>query len=353
MAFDAADGRLPAWHAASDQPQTIPAGPLRSRLIRRRMADVPRILFRVAMLLPLLLPAALLAAGHWPRRRLEIGVGCDPDVGSAEAHRAALDGLGDPPLLIRVFAGRSAADLAARAAFCRAIAPGRRWTVVLVQDPQAPQRQEPWAGWLHRVRENFGGLAEAWVVGQATNRAKWGMLRGREYGGLCAVARRVLGRSRPMLVGQVLDFEPLALLNHMLDAGPADGCAWGLYADRRGHPDNRQFVVFDIRRKIALGAAVVRMLPRIRRRLWITEVNWPLRGEGEWAPAVGDCCVDEESAARFLAAYLDRAEQSGLVERVFVWQLLARGYGLVDPRDLRRRPAWETVAAARRAAAAG
>jgi hypothetical protein len=51
--------------------------------------------------------------------------------------------------------------------------------------------------------------------------------------------------------------------------------------------------------------------------------------------------VDEESQADYLARYYLLALGSGLVERVFWWQLVARGYGLIDPADPvnpRRRP---------------
>jgi hypothetical protein len=37
---------------------------------------------------------------------------------------------------------------------------------------------------------------------------------------------------------------------------------------------------------------------------------------------------------------------TGLVERVFWWRLIARGYGLISPKSdgsLRRRPAWEAL----------
>jgi len=47
--------------------------------------------------------------------------------------------------------------------------------------------------------------------------------------------------------------------------------------------------------------------------------------------------------ADYLVRYYLLALGTGLVERVFWWQLLARGYGLIAPEAegaLRRRPAW-------------
>ena len=85
-------------------------------------------------------------------------------------------------------------------------------------------------------------------------------------------------------------------------------------------------------------------------RQWIAEVNWPLR-EGPHSPAGRSVSVDEETQADFLARYYLLAAGSGFVERIDWWQLVARGYGLVDPQPdgtLRRRPAFRAFATLRR-----
>ena len=55
--------------------------------------------------------------------------------------------------------------------------------------------------------------------------------------------------------------------------------------------------------------------------------------------------VDEQTQADYLARYYLLALATGLVERVFWWQLAARGYGLLDPaaEGLRRRPAFHAM----------
>jgi hypothetical protein len=53
--------------------------------------------------------------------------------------------------------------------------------------------------------------------------------------------------------------------------------------------------------------------------------------------------VDEETQADHLVRYYLLTLGTGLVERVFWWQVVARGYGLVDPADPaspRRRPSF-------------
>ena len=77
-------------------------------------------------------------------------------------------------------------------------------------------------------------------------------------------------------------------------------------------------------------------------RCWITEVNWPL-WEGPHSPAGKSVSVGEEEQADYLVRYYLLALCTGLVERVYWWRLIARGYGLVAPSSdgsLRRRPAW-------------
>jgi hypothetical protein len=77
-------------------------------------------------------------------------------------------------------------------------------------------------------------------------------------------------------------------------------------------------------------------------RCWVTEVNWPLR-EGPHSPAGKSVSVEEGPQADYLVRYFLLALGTGLVERVFWWQMVARGYGLVDPVDpthLRKRPSF-------------
>ncbi len=92
-------------------------------------------------------------------------------------------------------------------------------------------------------------------------------------------------------------------------------------------------------------AALVSLAPGCGNRLWITEVNWPLEGHGPYAPTSGHECVDEATAARYLEEYHRIAYASGLVERVYWWQLIAPGYGLVADEGgrLRPRPAFHAL----------
>jgi hypothetical protein len=120
-----------------------------------------------------------------------------------------------------------------------------------------------------------------------------------------------------------------------------------LYVDGRGAPERRQ-AGFDTPRKVALLKAIADTARNGAPRCWVTEVNWPLR-EGPHAPAGKRVAVDEETQADYLARYYLLALSTGLLERVYWWQLVAKGYGLIDPRPgteggLRLRPAFRALA---------
>jgi hypothetical protein len=76
-------------------------------------------------------------------------------------------------------------------------------------------------------------------------------------------------------------------------------------------------------------------------------MNWSLRGTGEFSPVAGRPCVTEDDQANYLVRYFVICLATGLVERIYWWQLVAPGYGLVDSRDTpwRRRPSYFAMAA--------
>jgi hypothetical protein len=76
--------------------------------------------------------------------------------------------------------------------------------------------------------------------------------------------------------------------------------------------------------------------------LWITEVNWPLKDTGKYSPASGKPNVSEDQQADYLVRYHILTLASGLVERIYWWQLVAPGYGLIDNRggEWRKRPSF-------------
>ena len=145
----------------------------------------------------------------------------------------------------------------------------------------------------------------------------------------------------------VIDFEfqaTLAFANRREPGLVFDVLSALLYVDRRGAPENRQLGL-DTVDKVVLLKAVSEIGRNTSGRCWITEVNWPLR-EGPHSPAGRAASVDEGTQADFLARYYALVLGTGLIERVYWWRLVARGYGLIVPEPdgrLRRRPAYSAL----------
>ena len=206
------------------------------------------------------------------------------------------------------------------------------------------------------VAKRVAPFAESAEIGHAVNRVKWGVWGIDDLRALYAPLPDVRRRYPHLqLTGPaMLDFEYAALFSALREwprAAPLAALSHCLYVDRRGAPENPQHG-FGSPEKFALGRAMARAAAGTERFV-VSEVNWPLRGQGAHAPihapyfppwrAAGDTGVTEEEYGAFLLRYLCLALGSGMVERVYWWRLAARGYGLVDDTDpsaLRPRAAY-------------
>jgi hypothetical protein len=138
----------------------------------------------------------------------------------------------------------------------------------------------------------------------------------------------------------VIDFE-FHLYPPVLKEIPFDKVSSLLYVDRVGPPEKTQFG-WDTAAKVALLKATVDMSAKKGKDLWITEFNWPLKDTGKYSPASGKPNVSEDQQANYLVRYHILTLASGFVERVYWWQLVAPGYGLIDSRggEWRKRPSF-------------
>jgi hypothetical protein len=198
-----------------------------------------------------------------------------------------------------------------------------------------------WRSFLEEAFGRFASPGSVFEIGHAWNRTKWGVWDHREYVRLAEPAFDLAPRFGAKLAGPaVIDFE-FHLYPVTLPRLPFDKVTSLLYVDRMGAPENAQFG-WTAAKKLALLKAVVDSSSSGSRDLWITEVNWPLAGTGPYSPASGKPNVSEEEQADYLIRYFVPGLASGLVERIYWWQLAAPGYGLVDTRGepWRQRPAF-------------
>ena len=219
----------------------------------------------------------------------------------------------------------------------------------LVRDPTR------WRMKIEELAERFTPFGTKFQIGQAINRSKWGIWRYGEYLDLAASAAAILKQAPEVeiLGPAVIDFEyhvTASILNLRQTSVHFDILSSLLYVDRRGAPESSQ-LGFDTVGKITLLKAIAETARNCGPRSWVTEVNWPL-WEGPHSPAGRTVSVSPEAQADFLTRYYILALTTGAVERVYWWQLVARGYGLAmastDPEQssaqLVRRPSFSALA---------
>lgn len=286
------------------------------------------------------------------------GVCLRPWPEAPEALLALVEQLGTRHLLLRLHPWQEdhraeeelAAELSRR---------GYDLTFALPQNRELVRDPARWRASLACLGERFTPYGKRFQIGQAINRSKWGVWNLRDYVELARGAEEVLRRHPgvELLGPAVIDFEyhlTIAALNLKGAGFHFDAVSGLLYVDRSGPPEGRQ-LGFDAVDKVRLLRAIADTGVNCRwgqegavgpggreggkeggkekageGRCWITEMNWPL-WEGPHSPAGRNVSVDEDAQADYLVRYYLLTLGTGLVERVFWWQLVARGYGLVDP----------------------
>ncbi len=188
-------------------------------------------------------------------------------------------------------------------------------------------------------------LTHRFQIGTTINRSKWGFYSVHEYLRFFRQAHKLRKKfSGIELYGpSVIDFEyhytTQALFNPFTLR--YDGCSSLLYVDRTITPENKQFG-FNLIGKIDLLYSLVKLSPKTQNRILITETNWPIKGSGEYAPTSDLECVTEEDFANYLIRYYLLALGSSKVESVYWHQMIAVGFGLINPlKDFEKRSAFD------------
>ena len=275
-----------------------------------------------------------LAVRPWPQ---------DPD-----RHLSEIEALGVGSILLRLHPWDSDHGDEERLAEAL-VGQGHELSFAIPQNRDLVRDRGRWRAAVEELAERFSPMGRYFQIGQAINRSKWGIWTFSEYVDLYLEASEILRRREgvEVLGPSVIDFEfqaILALVNRDTPGLHFDIVSNLLYVDRRGAPENRQMGL-DTVDKVTLLRAIAEIGRNCSERCWITEVNWPL-WEGPHSPAGKTVSVGEEEQADYLVRYYLLALGTGLVERVFWWRLIARGYGLISPASddsLRRRPSWDAL----------
>ena len=287
-----------------------------------------------------------------------IGLCVDGTIIDPARELALISALGPVPALIRFGHHEPPARRRARTAFARSLhAAGHRVAITLSQDRNAVLQPASWREYLFEVVGELADIADYVEIGRSVNRVKWGIWSFRDLASIYAPVSELHSRHPNVrLIGPAaIDFD-YAFIPAALREWPSNvrlaALSHQLYVDRRGAPENPQSGFAAIE-KFALARAIARASPSCDDALMVTEVNWSLQGTGAHSP-VGSpyefrgqrdahVAVDEDDYADFMLRYLCLAIGSGLVDRVYWWRLVARGFGLVDdtnPRSPRPRAAY-------------
>jgi hypothetical protein len=340
------------WDPYSNQPCKL-ADESKPRLSAANVAEYAKVSATALVSLPRLswrFAAAQPAASKTPAAQFA-GLSITPDDRYNEQIRDMVAELGVEELLIRIpswdlehldtyleFAGQFSSH---------------RFLFNILQCRGSVTQPGRWERGLDDVFSRFKHLSGYFQIGNAANRTKWGCNHSGEYLALLEAAERVRAKHPEVrLVGSsVIDFEPLVTLRTLYNRRRyhLDIVSALLYVNRRGSPYGRQYGFFDLENKLRLLHAMAGIGNRNDRRLWITEFNWPLLDTKPYTPNSGhpDRTVDEETQARYLTEYYRIAYRSGWVEKVYWWELINPGYGLVDHRqgELRKMPSYHAFKA--------
>ncbi len=351
MKSDESDG-IYEWDHHSDQPHVIRDKRAKRRLYLRGASGSIKT-FAIGVLA---LPFAWLLKAARPLTALPAGasaIGLGVNVESALAEKtpipvdalaAEVEELGIDHLLLRVTLGPAPTLLPYISIAERFSA--KHLLIDVLQDREHIENSALFEDHLRAVFAAFSAYATTFKIGNAVNRRKWAFVSLDEYFAFFRTAQRLRDREFPgieLLGGSIIDFELPNFARSLLHLHPIkfDAVAALLYVDRRGAPENPQLGA-NLLGKISWFRSLMRLSNKCADRLVITETNWPLVGTEPFAPAVGDCMVDEDRQAAYLARYYLLALASGQVEAVYWHQLVAPGYGLIDNRGdrIRRRRAF-------------
>lgn len=335
------------WDPNSDQPRKLMSR-AKQHTSRSHIAEYIKTAFCALGVLP------FVAIRLSKSRRLKtqqnkesfIGLGISNDRGDPNQIVDMVEDLGVQRLLLRVPTWHSD-QLDTYLDFASKF-PNKKILVNILQSRNSVTDPNSWTSAVETIIREFRPITNEYQLGNAVNRSKWGCRHVGDYLALLDCTRH-LRQAFPdvFLAGSsVIDFEPLATLRTLINLHryKLDACTSLLYVNRRGSPHERQFGMFDLDKKIQVIAELVSISSKSDTRLWITETNWPLLNTKPFTPNSGHprSTVNEETQAKYLTDYYQIAWRTGRVERVYWWQLIQAGYGLVDHRSnkMRKMPSY-------------
>ena len=275
-----------------------------------------------------------------------VGLSIAPDEEYKSALIEMVDELGVKQLLMRI-PSWDVNDLDRYVAFLE-LFPRNEFVINILQSRDSVNNLNEWQQQVAKIIRATQHITKTYWIGNAVNRTKWGCVHSGQALDLQVAVEELRGEfpGLKLLGSSIIDFEPLLSWRTLWNFRKfqIEGNAALLYVNRRHSPYGTQYGVFDLENKLRLAKAMTKLSNRCDDSLWITETNWPLLDTKPYTPNSGNPTrtVDEETQAKYLKWYYQIAWQTGWVDRVYWWQLINPGYGLVDHRQgsLRKMPSY-------------
>ncbi|MGB5964436.1 MAG: glycosyl hydrolase [Sulfurimonadaceae bacterium] len=330
------------WDYNSDQPYQLKERSFKKAMRKKEFFSLIATIFSTLSILPL----AILLQSFIPKRSIAtddfFGMSINLDK-EPEATKKLVDELELTTLLIR-FPLWEMGRLEEYVDFVKGYK-DKKIVLNVMQDREHVEEHTLLKRDLEKLFSAFSPYIDSFQIGSTINRAKWGFFSVQEYLRFYTVAYRLKTADFPkvkLLGPSVIDFEYHFSVHALFNFFRLkyDAVSALLYVDRRGAPENTQ-MGYDLIKKIDLLDTLAFLSPKAKRKLYITETNWPISNTAPYAPTSEYECIDEESYANFMVRYYLLAFASQKAECVYWHQLIAPGYGLIDNREgLHKRPAF-------------
>lgn len=320
------------WDAYSDQRHVVKDRRFKNAMKRRHFFDYCKLVCTAFATLPL---ATVLM--HFLKGESACRIGLCVNLDKGDIQHELVRELGVRELSLRVPLW-DIDNLDKYVQFTHGFDPESRFLIVVMQDRENIEDLDLFKQNITRIFEAFNGIAQEFQIGNAINRSKWGFFAVSEYLEFYLVAYNVRNKHFPnlkLLGPSVIDFEYYYTARALFNRYQLkfDKLSSLLYVDRRGAPQNRQYMLFNTLNKINLLYALARLSNKTTDDIYITEVNWPLKNTAPYAPTSERECVTEDEYAIYMHDYLLTACRSKKISKVYWHQLIAPGYGLIDNRN--------------------
>lgn len=325
------------WDNYSDQPHVIKNKAYKKAMRKKHIKDFIKLFFSSIFILPIAILFMKFFRGNNEVSNEEFyGIGVNLDKG--EIQHELIEELGVKNLIIR-FPLWDIKNIDLYVEFAQKFNKTTKKNILLniIQDRNNIDNHQLLKENLEFIFTKFVNLVNEYQIATTINRAKWGFFSVQEYLNFYKIAQDLKEKnfSNIKLLGpSVIDFEYYYNVRAMFNFQKIkyDIVSSLLYVDRRGSPQNTQYM-FDTKNKIDLLYSLVKLSNKCKNEIYITEVNWPISNTAPYAPTSEKECVSLEDYTKYMLDYFKIAKDSKKIKRVYWHQLVASGYGLVDNRD--------------------